>query len=142
MENFEIRFLSLEEIDGMIPFVELLNPGMETSLIKSRLEEMKQLSFYKCLGAFDGEKLIAICGMWEMTKFYSGKQIEIDNFMIYPEYRSQGLGKKIMQVVYDYAKKQGCLTCELNTYIAAAKAHKFYFNEGFYIKGFHMFKDL
>ena len=142
MENFEIRFLSLEEMDGMIPFVELLNPGMEASLIKSRLEEMKQLSFYKCLGAFDGEKLIAICGMWEMTKFYSGKQIEIDNFMIYPEYRSKGLGKKVMDWIYDYGRKQNCLSIELNTYVGAAKAHKFYFREGFHIKGFHMEVDL
>jgi len=138
MENFEIRFLAQDEMDGMVPFVELLNQGMETSLIKSRLEEMKQLSFYKCLGAFDGERLVAICGVWEMTKFYSGKQIEIDNFMIYPEYRSQGLGKKIMNYLYDYAKQRDCLSVELNAYVGAPKAHKFYFREGFHIKGFHM----
>lgn len=138
MKNFDMRFLNRDEMDGMVPFIELLNPDMERPLIKNRLEEMKRLPVYNCLGVFDGAKLIAVCGMWEVTKFYSGKQLEIDNFMIYPDYRSKGLGKAIMNWIYAYGRSRGCLSVELNSYVGASKAHKFYFREGFHIKGYHM----
>lgn len=137
----EIRLLKHDEYQLMLPLVIELNPKTDPELLKTRLEEIKQHG-YECAGLFIDGQLCAICGMWIMAKIYVGKQMEIDNVAVLPEMRSKKLGNALMEWVYDYAKKQGCNTVELNTYVGNHRSHKFYYNEGFKILGFHMQKVL
>jgi GNAT superfamily N-acetyltransferase len=64
---------------------------------------------YECVGVYDGNKMIGICGMWILTKYYVGRHIEPDNVMILPEYRGQGIGEKMMEWVYEYGRSKGCI---------------------------------
>ena len=52
----------------------------------------------------DGEKLIATCAV----KIYlEKKEAELKRVFVDPEYRGQGLGKKLSQWAFDYAKEKG-----------------------------------
>lgn len=136
-----IRILDHSEYQLMLPLVIELNPKTDPEILKGRLEEIKQ-NGYECAGVFNNDQLIAICGMWTLAKIYVGKQMEIDNVAVLPEYRSQKIGNQLMEWVYDYARSKGCNSVELNTYVGNHRSHKFYYNEGFKILGFHMQKLL
>ncbi len=133
------RILKFEEYPTMLPLLQELNPKTDRKLLLERLSQMNSDS-YECLGAFDGGKLIGICGMWFCVKVYTGLQMEIDNVAVDPAMRSQKVGAKMMEWVYNYARKKGCYSVELNTYVGNSRSHKFYMNEGFRILGFHMQK--
>lgn len=139
--DFEIRFIPKQELESILPLVESLNPKLEPEVLRQRLQEMKTQS-YQCVGGFHDGRLIAICGLWITTRFYSGKQLEPDNVIIHPDYRSLGLGQRLMDWIYQYAKSEQCEFCELNAYVTNTAAHRFYLQQGFAILGFHFVKRL
>ena len=97
---------------------------------------------YKCLGIYDQSKLIGICGLWYMTRHYCGKSIEPDHVIIQDKYKNQGLGNQLFEWLFDYARREGIEASELNSYVENARSHKFYYNLGYEIKGFHFVKIL
>lgn len=80
---------------------------------------------YECVGVYDEDKLIGICGMWILNKLYVGKHIEPDNVFVLPEYRSAGVGKLMLDWVIDYAKEIGCDATEVNCYVENLKGKQF-----------------
>jgi len=130
-----------EDILLALPFVSTLNEGrVSDEILKQRLLEMREQN-YECLGIYDADTLIGVCGMWFQTRHYAGKSCEVDHVIISDAYRSQGIGKKMMAHIYEYAKKKKCNWVELNTFVHNFPSHKFYYNEGFVSKGYHMVKE-
>jgi GNAT superfamily N-acetyltransferase len=95
---------------------------------------------YNCLGVFDGERLIAICGFWILVKYYVGKHIEPDNVLVLPEYRGRKIAEQMMDWINDYGKKHGCIASELNCYVSNSAGVKFWINQGYKIIGYHFQK--
>ncbi len=144
MNDIHIRFCIIpkEDILIIIPLLKKLgSENVSEALLKERSLEMAQQN-YKCVGIYDGDKLMGICGMWFQTRHYSGKSLEVDHVVIDEAYRNQGIGSQLMEFVYDYAKKKTCNWIELNTYVSNFPSHKFYYNQGFVAKGYHFVKPL
>lgn len=137
--DISIRELGREDINSVLPLTSELNPDIPAHILKERLEEMFSLP-YKCFGAYLNGNLIGICGAWITTRLYSGRQIELDNLIIAHKYRSKGLGSQFLDAIDRWAKEQGCVSCELNSYIANDRSHKFYLNRDFQRLGFHFVK--
>ena len=97
---------------------------------------------YECAAIFDGDEVIGVSGLWFCTRHYVGKAVELDHVYINPQYRNQGLGKKFMDWIYNYVKTKGCNSMELNTYVQNYPSHKFYYNEGYEIWGYHFFRNI
>lgn len=135
----QIRLLEHNEYPLMLPLLIELNPNTDPELLRSRLDLIKNPG-YQCVAVFLNDKVVGICGMWIMAKIYTGMQMEIDNVAVDPAMRSKKIGNAMMNWVYNYAKELGCTTVELNTYVGNHRSHKFYYNEGFKILGFHMQK--
>lgn len=143
---FEIRLIPEQNIKSIIPLVHLLN-GVDETILLQRLEEMMK-SNYKCVGVYDTsaslstskEKLVGVCGIWTLTKFYIGKHLEPDNVVIDPEYRNKGIGELMMAWVENYAKEQNCDAIELNAYVENTKGLEFWKKLGFYVRGHHFQK--
>ena len=135
---YDIRLISSENIKSIIPLVQLLN-GVDETILLYRLDVMMQNN-YQCVGVYDQDKLIGICGLWTLTKFYIGKHLEPDNVIIHPEYRNKGVGELMMSWVDSYAKEQNCDAIELNAYIENEKGVEFWKKAGFYIRGHHFQK--
>ena len=101
---------------------------------------MATYNTYECVGVFDNGILIGICGLWYCTRHYIGKSVEPDHVIIDDNYRGQNIGKQFFKWIYEYTQQKGCEAMELNTYTGNKKSHKFYYNEGFEIYGFHFVK--
>ena len=139
MQKIEFKFIETENIKSIIPLLSVLNQEVELTVLESRVEEMAGQN-YKCLGIFDEDKLIGICGMWFLTRHYCGKTIEPDHVVIDAAYHGKGIGKELFNWIFKYVKEIGYEATELNTYVNNPRSHKFYFNLGYEILGFHFVK--
>lgn len=137
-----IRIIGNDEILTIVPLLQKLeNFSIPEELIRERLPEMVTQN-YECAGVYDAEKLIGICGLCFQTRHYAGRTIETEHVIIDEAYRNRGLGKRLMEFVYNYAREKSCNWVELNSYVNNFPSHKFYYNEGFVGKGFHFVKIL
>jgi len=97
---------------------------------------------YKQVAVFENEKCVALTGFWSGTKLWSGKYIEIDNFIVHPEHRSKGYGKAMTDYINEKALESNCTMIVLDAFTGNFTAHRFYYNQGFVPKGFHFLKIL
>lgn len=141
MDTISIKIIPKEEILSIIPLLKTMNTTTPEPILTQRVLEMAHEN-YECVGMYDKNELIGISGLWYMTRHYVGKSVEPDHVVIAEKYRNLGLGKKLFEWIYEYAKSKGCEASELNTYVQNRKSHKFYYNEGYEIYGFHFVKIL
>ena len=134
--------LNKNHSDEMLVLIGQLNPNIESEVLRQRLEQMLGSNAYQCFGLFKKDALIGLLGCWTFTKLYSGKQLELDNVIIDKKIQSKGYGKLFFNFIEDWALKNGCESLGLNTYVENDRSHKFYFNQGFKILGFHFQKIL
>ncbi len=142
MMSITFKILEKDKIEEVVPLVYKLNNGKIDELtLKQRFSEMVMQN-YECAVIYDDEKLIGVTGLWFCTRHYSGKSVESDHVFIDENYRGQGLGKQFFTWIYNYLINKGYETIELNTYVSNTSSHRFYYNEGFDILGFHFLKKL
>jgi len=142
MGVFKFKILEKENISHVIPLVQKLNNNkISYDTLETRFSKMINEN-YECAVIYEGDKLIGVCGLWYCTRHYSGKSVEPDHVYICDDYRGQGLGNKFFNWIYNYTLDKGCEAIELNTYVGNYLSHKFYYNEGFKILGYHFLKKL
>ena len=135
------RLVEKNNIFSIIPLLNALNPSIPEQVLQERLTEMTAHG-YECLGVYDHDKLVGICGLWLLVKYYVGRHIEVDNVIIHPYYQGKGIGEQMMEWVFNYARSKGCVASELNCCTTNNGGNKFWHNQGYRILGFHYRKDL
>ncbi|MDG5492830.1 GNAT family N-acetyltransferase [Psychroserpens sp. SPM9] len=140
--SFQFQIIAPSKINAIIPLVQKLTEHkFSDAILKARFAEMVTQN-YECAVIYDDDTLIGVTGLWFCTRHYAGKTVEIDHVFIEEAYRNKGLGTQFLSWIYDYVKQKGCRTAELNTYVQNYPSHKFYYNEGFEILGYHFLKKL
>ena len=89
---------TIEEMLANIEVMRFLYPTFTLEKYESYLKEMIPHN-YKQVAVFENEICVAVSGFWSGTKLWSGKYIEIDNFIVHPDHRSKGLGKMMTDYV-------------------------------------------
>jgi len=140
--NLTFKLLTNDSTSEIAILGQQLNPKLALKTVEEYQKEMFDFTSYKCFGAFLNEKLIGISSGWITIKLYSGKQLEVDNVIIDSNIQSKGYGKKFFEFIEKWAKENGCKTVELNTYVQNSRSHKFYYNLGYSILGFHFWKHI
>lgn len=142
MSAMTISRLFKEDINIFLPLVhELMGNTVSNTILKQRFEAMFE-HHYECHGVYNDDRLIGVFGLWFSIRHYCGKTCEPDHVYILPEYRSKGLGKEVFEWIFNYARKKGCETSELNSYVNNYPSHKFYLNAGYEIWAHHFLKKL
>ncbi len=142
MKENSVKILKLNDLEQIVRLTKQLNPDISISELKNRQTKMFKFDTYHCFGLFKNDKLIGVSSGWITIRLYSDKQLEIDNVIIDNTLQSNGYGKLFMTEIELWAKINSCKTVELNTYVQNDKSHKFYFNQGFHVLGFHFQKHL
>ena len=141
-QTFKFQELTAGDSDAIVPLANKMRPDIDAETMRDYLAEMFKFPTYHCFGLWQNGKLVATSNGWITVRFYSGKQLEVDNVIVDPDLRSQGVGKYFFTHIQDWALQNDCKTIELNTFVQNSKSHKFYFNEGYKILGFHFQKQL
>ena len=135
----EIDVRKLRGKNEMLAHIDLLRdlyPALEESDYSRQLDEMLPHNYFQ-VGAFDGDRCLGISGVWIGNKLWCGKYLEIDHIVIRNEIRSKGIGKRLVDFLKTLAEKEQCNSIGLDSFTFNHQSHKFFFREGFEIKGFH-----
>jgi GNAT superfamily N-acetyltransferase len=132
---------SLQEMLLHLEIIKFLYPKMTLERYKSFLEDMIPKN-YKQVAVFDGDTCVGLSGFWFSTKLWTGKYIEIDNFIVHPDYRKKGIGKLLTQFIDEKAKELNCTCIVLDAFTGNFEAHRFYYNQGYVPRGFHFIKTI
>lgn len=138
----EIKELTTkDEMLAQIHVMQYLYPKLSKEKYESYLTDMVPHN-YTQIAVFEEDACIGITGCWFSTKLWSGKYLEIDNFVVHPEHRSRGIGKLLTDFVERKALDLGCTNIVLDAFTSNFAAHRFYYNQGYEPKGFHFVKIL
>jgi GNAT superfamily N-acetyltransferase len=129
----------IQEMLSHFDVIQFLYPNITIEKYESHLREMIPHN-YAQLAVFDEEICVGLTGFWTGTKLWSGKYIEIDNFIVHPDHRQKGVGKAMTNYLNQKAKELGCTMIVLDAFTGNFKAHRFYYNQGYSPKGFHFVK--
>lgn len=140
-----VTFKILDHVDDMIdayPLVNQMYKEMDLSSYQSHVAEMIAINNFKMLAAFDGGKMVGVCGYWVFLMLYCERYIQVSNFVVDEKYRNQGIGKAIFDQIEEIGRDLGCKKFVLDSYTENKKSHSLYYREGFHIRGFHFMKNL
>lgn len=139
--SVKIRELTPAEMPQLFPLIKQLNPDINRAEFARFLKEAIQ-GGYRCLGAFQGKKLVGACGIWIMSRFWCGRFLEVDNLVVDQHQRNDGIGKLLMQKVERLAHAEKCRVVLAASYSYNHASHRFYLREKYIIKGFVFYKEL
>lgn len=131
-----------EEMLAAFDLVTQIYPKITPQEFEQNIFEMMQRSNYKMVAAFLDDKIIAVSGYWVAFMLYCGRYLQASNLVVDAEFRSQKIGKKILNFLEKKARQENCQRLVLDSYTENKKSHALYYREGFYIRGFHFMKDL
>lgn len=139
-----ILLKKLSTVEEMLPHYDLiaqLSPQLSMEQYRELLTIMVGRSYYQ-VAAYENGRCVGVSGYWLGAKLYSGKYLEIDNFIVEASSRHKGIGKLLVDWMVAEAKAQGCETVMLDAYVENFTAHKFYYRQGFVARGFHYLKKI
>lgn len=142
MQELTLKPLTVRDLSEIVKLTKFLNPEMSSELLLQRQTDMFSFQNHVCLGCYNGKDLVGLSSGWLTVRLYSGRQLEIDNVIIRPELQSKGIGARFLELLEGWARKNECLTLELNAYVENERAHKFYGVYGYKKLGFHFQKSL
>ncbi len=134
-----LRELSPAEIPSIFPLVNLHNARVTKARFTAALKDMLP-NGYHAVGAFDGTRMVGVSGFWLRSRFWCGRQLDIDNFFVHPDYRGCRVGKRLVEWLDARAVKEKCALIVLDAYADSFLAHRFYHREGFVATGTHFTK--
>lgn len=136
-----IELTTFEEMHSQIGIIRFLYPEISEEKYTAFLEEMKPRNYIQ-VAVFEDDECIGLTGLWFGIKLWSGKYMEMDNFIVHPEHRSKGIGKLLTDYVNQKATDLECTMIVLDAFTGNFTAHRFYYNQGYNPRGFHFIKTL
>lgn len=132
---------TVEEMLSQIETIKFLYPNMTIERYEGFLSDMIPKN-YKQVAVFNEDQCVGLTGFWFGTKLWTGKYLEIDNFIVHPDYRKNGIGKLLTDFIDEKAKELNCTCVVLDAFTGNFVAHKFYYNQGYVPRGFHFIKTI
>ncbi len=138
----DIRILKEQEADLLYPLIEQLNPGMGRERFDTIFTHMRSVGIQFAGLYNEAGELVAACSYWIGARFYCGRMMHVDSFVVDATRRSGGLGSTLLNWLEETARQEGCTRLILDAYVNNDASHRFYFRQGFSIVGFHFNKML
>lgn len=136
-----VELTTVPEMLSQIEVMQHLYPKLTLEKYEFYLQEMV-IHNYKQAAVFENDICVGLTGFWTATKLWTGRYIEIDNFIVHSDYRSKGIGKLMTDYINTKAKSEGCNAIVLDAFTGNFTAHRFYYNQGYEPRGFHFVKML
>ncbi len=140
--NFLLKtFTNLNEMEQSFDILKELYPTISFSNYVQTLKEIIPHN-YKQIVIYDDETIVGLSGYWIAKKIWCGKYLEMDNVIVKESHRSKGIGKIMTDHLKKIAESEKCNMLALDVYTDNFKGIKFYMQEGYIPRGFHMIQPL
>jgi ribosomal protein S18 acetylase RimI-like enzyme len=141
IKEYIVTWTSLEEMMKAWPLVQAMYPDLTREGYENILQEAIRVN-YRQIAFLKNDRCVGLVGLWVFPRVWVGVQAEIDNFIVDPSCQSQGIGKRLLEKCEETAKAMGALILALDTKSENTGSHKFYYREGFVIRGYRFIKPL
>jgi GNAT superfamily N-acetyltransferase len=134
----------LQTVAAMLEQIEMIRflyPNISYEKYEAYLTEMTSRN-YTQVAVFENQTCVGLTGCWFGIKLWSGKYIEIDNFIVHPDYRGKSIGKLMTDFINQKAQDLDCSMIVLDAFTGNFDAHRFYYKQGYEPRGFHFIKML
>jgi len=133
--------ITLATLDDLNELVHLLNVlftqdiEFEPDFIRQRIG-LEQIILNREIGEIlvlkmDGKVVGMVSLLYSISTALGGKVATLEDMVIAPDYRAQGLGKELLNAVIEFAHQRGCLRITLLTDFDNDRAIRFYQNANF-----------
>jgi GNAT superfamily N-acetyltransferase len=109
-----------------------------------RVDEVQRPEGYRIVGAFEGDRCLAVAGFRELNNLAWGHVVYVDDLSTHPDGRRHGHGRALLEWCADEANRLGCDALHLDSGVEANRldAHRLYLNTGMRITSFHFAKAI
>jgi len=109
-----------------------------------RVDEVQRSEGYRVVGAFDGERCLAVAGFRELRNLAWGHVVYVDDLSTHPDGQRRGLGRALLEWCAEEAERLSCDALHLDSGVEANRldAHRLYLNTGMRITSFHFMKPV
>ncbi len=81
--------------------------------------------------AEDEGRLVGLCTVYrDIDSVRFGQRAWVEDLAVHPDWRSKGVGKRLLDTAKDWARDHGASHLELDSGLARTDAHRFYDREG------------
>ena len=137
--SLSIQEIPPEQMGCMLPLLQVLNPDLTEPAFQQLLQEMLPLG-YRAIGAYEGPHMVGLSGFWIGTRFWCGRLLDIDNFVVHPDYRGLQVGEAMIAWLEALALREECALMVLDVFTDNYLAHRFYQRMDFSATGYHFTK--
>jgi ribosomal protein S18 acetylase RimI-like enzyme len=97
---------------------------------------------YRLLAAWQADRVTGLAGYRIQENLLYGRFLYVDDLVVVPDARRQGLGGALIETLRKEARRQDCAYLALDTALGNALAQRFYFRQGLLSKGLHFCQAL
>jgi GNAT superfamily N-acetyltransferase len=119
--------------DLILEFASFISSSDKVSNSAEQLDNDKDL--FHCLVVEDGREIIGFAIYYFIYSSWSGKSLHLEDLYIQPPFRNQGIGKAILDDLFDIAKATSCKKMKWQVSGWNEKAKEFYISQGATIDG-------
>ena len=109
--NAIIRIANEKDFPAILSLIKEFSIFQKTpEKVSISLEQMiNEKNFFQCFVAeTDDQEIVGFASFFFAYYSWSGKALYLDDLYVKANYRKQGVGKKLLDVVIDHAKKEQC----------------------------------
>jgi GNAT superfamily N-acetyltransferase len=116
----------------------------ERAAFVRRIDAVQRPQGYRLVGAFEGERVVAVAGFRVIESLASGRSLYVDDLSTLPEARRRGHAGRLLDWCAEEAGRLCCDELHLDSAVGADRidAHRLYFNRGLRIAAFHFERRL
>jgi GNAT superfamily N-acetyltransferase len=109
-----------------------------------RVDDVQRPEGYRLVGAFEGERCVAVAGFRELQSLAWGHAVYVDDLSTLPEARGRGHARALLDWCAAEARRLGCDQFHLDSAVEVERldAHRLYLNFGMRITAFHFVRPL
>ena len=127
-----ITILDVEEIQKICNYE--LGYDVDLSIVKKQIEKLTKDNNHHIIIGFENEQTRKIIGFVHAEFYesiYMDTGLNILALAVNSNFQGQGIGKKLMSFIEDYALKNNISFIRLNSNVCRTEAHKFYERIGY-----------
>lgn len=125
-----------EEIARCFDVITELRPHLQREAFVPLIRDM-QAQGYELAFIEEAGHVVSVAGYRIYTNLWLGRHLYVEDLVTAADARSGGHGQALLEWLKDRARSAGCGFIDLDSGTHRGRAHKFYFQHGFTILGYH-----
>jgi GNAT superfamily N-acetyltransferase len=131
-----------EQIEAACVLLEKMYPEHAPDYLREGIAKMAEEG-WRMVGVFgDAGVCIATISYRLGMRLFCGRFLQMESMFIDPAYRRHGYGKALFDWLEVKAREEDCKRILLESYVENFSAHQFFYDQGYFIRGYVINKVL